>query len=31
MTTILAIPGSWRSGSYNLALARAAQALAPAG
>ena len=31
MSTILAIPGSWRSGSFNLALARAAQALAPAG
>lgn len=31
MTTILAIPGSWRSGSYNLALARAARALAPPG
>ena len=31
MGTILAIPGSWRKGSYNAALARAAQALAPDG
>lgn len=31
MGTILAIPGSWRKGSYNAALARAAQALAPEG
>lgn len=31
MGTILAIPGSWRKGSYNAALARAAQVLAPEG
>ena len=30
MTTIVAVSGSWRRGSYNLALAHAAQALAPA-
>jgi len=31
MGTLLVIPGSWRTGSYNAALARAAVASAPAG
>jgi chromate reductase len=31
MTQIVAIPGSWRSGSYNAALAQAAAGAAPAG
>lgn len=30
MTTIVVLPGSWRKGSYNLALARAAVQCAPA-
>jgi chromate reductase len=31
MTSIVVIPGSWRSGSFNVSLARAAVAAAPAG
>jgi NAD(P)H-dependent FMN reductase len=31
MTSIVVIPGSWRTGSYNVALARAAIAAAPNG
>jgi NAD(P)H-dependent FMN reductase len=31
MSTLLVVPGSWRKGSYNMALARAAVACAPAG
>ncbi|HZP13342.1 MAG TPA: NADPH-dependent FMN reductase [Nevskiaceae bacterium] len=31
MTSLVVIPGSWRTGSFNVALARAAIAAAPAG
>lgn len=31
MTNIVVLPGSWRKGSLNLSLARAAVELAPAG